>query len=397
MALIRSISVDWRCRRRNARRIFTLKVCAGRTQKSGFSPMNPAKRAFERAAMQQAELTYGRFLVFAALAVGAVLVPILLWQLGSILLLSFAAILIAVLLHVVSEPLQKFTPLPLWADLLIAGLILLAAILSCVFIFGSTISGEFADVMTRIRAGAVEVQGLLRQHPVGRFILSHLSGANISVTGLFHTVVSTFIAAAEALVVIVMSAAYLAADPSLYRRGLVLLFNPARQQWADETLLSVARALRYWLLGQFAQMALIGVLCALATWLIGLPSPLALGLIATVTEFVPYLGPVLAAIPALLVAVTKGPELVVWTLAAYILIHQADGNLIMPLIQRRMITIPPALMLLGIAGIGALAGLLGFVLAAPIVVAVFVVVQKAYVRDTLKEDVTLAGETQTSS
>ena len=139
-------------------------------------------------------------------------------------------------------------------------------------------------------------------------------------------------------------------------------------------------------------MALIGALSALAVRLIGLPSPRALGLIATVTELVPYLGPVLAAIPALLVAVTKGPELVVWTLAAYLLIHQAEGNLIMPLIQRRMISIPPALMLIGIAGIGALAGLLGFVLAAPIVVAIFVVVQKAYVRDTLKENVTLPGE-----
>jgi predicted PurR-regulated permease PerM len=394
--LIRSISVDWYFRRRNAYGIFTLKVALAERKQRTF-PVNSASVLFDQAAMQQAELSYGRFLVFTALAVGVVLVPILLWQLGSILLLGFAAILIAVLLHVVSEPLQKFTPLPLWADLLIAGFVLLAAIVSCVWIFGSTISGEFADVMTRIRAGAVQVQDLLRQYPIGRFMLSHLKGANFSVTGLFRTVVSTFIAAAEALVVIVMSAAYLAADPSLYRKGLVLLFNPARQEWADETMLSVARALRYWLLGQFVQMALIGVLSALATWLIGLPSPLALGLIATMTEFVPYLGPVLAAIPALLVAVTKGPELVVWTLTAYILIHQAEGNLIMPLIQRRMIYIPPALMLLGIASIGALAGLLGFVLAAPIVVAIFVVVQKAYVRDTLKEDVTLAGETQTSS
>ena len=342
--------------------------------------------------MQQAELTYGRFLVFAALAVGAVLAPILVWQLGSILLLSFAAILFAVLLHVISEPLQKFTPLPIWVDLLIAGLFLVGAIVSCAWIFGSTISGEFTDVMTQIRAGAVQVQDLLRQRPFGQFILSHLSTANVSVTGLFGTVVSTFIAAVEALVVMVMSAAYLAADPSLYRKGLVLLFNPARQGWADETILSVAQALRYWLLGQLLQMAVIGVLSALAAWLIGLPSPLALGLIATVTEFIPYLGPVLAAIPALLVAVTKGPELVAWTLGAYILIHQAEGNLIMPLIQRRMIYIPPALTLVGIAGIGALAGLLGFLLAAPIVVTIFVIVQKAYVRDTLKEDVTLPGE-----
>jgi predicted PurR-regulated permease PerM len=256
--------------------------------------------------MPHPELSYRRFLAFAALAVGVVLVPLLVWQLGSILLLGFAAVLIAVLLHVVSEPLQKFTPLPIWADLLIAGLILFGAVASVFWIFGSTISGEFADVLNRIRAGAAQVQDLLRQHPAGQFILSHLNGAEISVTGLFGTVVSTFVAATEALVVILMSAAYLAADPSLYREGIVRLFDPPRQEWANETLLSMARALRYWLLGQFIQMALIGVLSTLAVWLIGLPSPLALGLIATVTEFVPYLGPVLAAIPALLVAVTKG-------------------------------------------------------------------------------------------
>jgi predicted PurR-regulated permease PerM len=327
-----------------------------------------------------------------ALGVAVVLVPILLWRLGSILLLGFAAVLIAVLLHVVSEPLQKFTPLPIWADLLIAGSLLLAAVAGCAWIFGSTISAEFLDVLTRIRAGAAVVQDLLRQHPVGQLLLSHLSGADISVTGLFGTVVSTFVAAAEALLVIAMSAAYMAADPTLYRVGLVRLFGPAREEWADETLVGVALALRAWLLGQLVQMALIGVLVTAGVWLIGLPSPLALGLIATVTEFVPYLGPVLASIPALFVAVTKGPELIVWTLAVYILIHQAEGNLIMPLIQRRMIYVPPAVMLLGIAGIGALAGLLGFVLAAPIVVVVFVVVQKAYMRDTLKEDVALPGE-----
>jgi predicted PurR-regulated permease PerM len=220
-----------------------------------------------------------------------------------------------------------------------------------------------------------------------------LNSTNVSVTGLFGTVFSTFVTALEALVVIVMSAAYLAADPGLYRAGLVRLFSPDREEWADETIVSVARALRYWLLGQFVQMAIIGVLSALPVWLIGLPTPLALGPIAALTEFVPYLGPVLAAIPALLVAVTRGPETVAWTLAAYLLIHQVEGNVIMPQIRKRMIYIPPAVMLLGIAGIGALAGLLGFVLAAPIVVAIFAIVRKAYLRDALREEVVLAGET----
>jgi predicted PurR-regulated permease PerM len=341
---------------------------------------------------QAKELSYRRFLAFAAMAVGVALVPVLLWQLGSILIMGFAAILIAILLHVASEPFQRWTPLPLWADLAIAGLILLGLVALGGWIFGSQLSGEFADVVSRVRAGAVQVQDLMRKSPAGEFILSRLSSTDVSVTGIFGAVVSTFLTAIEAIVVIVISAAYFAADPAVYRAGIVRLFPPAQQDWADETIVDVAQALRYWLLGQFVQMVIVGSLSGLATWLIGLPSPLALGVIATLTEFVPYLGPIVAAIPALLVAVTRAPEAVAWTLGAYILIHQIEGNLIMPQIQRRMIYIPPALMLLGIAAMGTLAGLIGFVLAAPIVVTIFVIVQKAYVRDTLKEKITLPGE-----
>jgi predicted PurR-regulated permease PerM len=133
-------------------------------------------------------------------------------------------------------------------------------------------------------------------------------------------------------------------------------------------------------------------LTTLAVWLVGLPAPWALGLIAALAEFIPYVGPILAAVPALLVALTKGQSEVIWTLAAYLLIHQVEGNLVVPLVQRRMIYIPPALMLLGIAAVGALLGIVGFIIGAPIVVALFVVVKKAYVRDRLKEPVVLPGE-----
>ncbi len=346
---------------------------------------------------QPQELSYRRFAAYAALAVGIALVPIVLWQLGWVLILGFAAILIAILLHLVAEPLKRWTPLPHWADLLIAGLTVVALIALGGWIFGTQLSSEFSEVMNRVRAGALQVQDLLRKGPLGEFILSQLKNTSVSVTGLFGTVVTTFVTAIEALVVIVMSAAYLAAEPELYRTGLVRLFPTAQEEWAHDTIVTVAQALRYWLLGQFVQMALIGALTTLAVWLVGLPSPLALGAIATLTEFVPYLGPILAAIPALLMAVTGGLDQVIWTLVAYILIHQIEGNLIMPQIQKRMVYIPPAVMLLGIAGMGVLAGLLGFVFAAPIVVAIFVIVQKAYVHDTLKEDITLPGEKKQAS
>lgn len=132
-------------------------------------------------------------------------------------------------------------------------------------------------------------------------------------------------------------------------------------------------------------MILIRALSTFAVWIIGVPSPLALGLIAGVGEFVPYLGPLIAAIPTLLVAVTKSPEATLWTAIAYLLAHLTEGNIVAPLIQRRMVLIPPAVMLLGIVTTTYLFASAAIIFAAPIVVVLFAAVSLLYVRDTLCE------------
>jgi predicted PurR-regulated permease PerM len=139
-------------------------------------------------------------------------------------------------------------------------------------------------------------------------------------------------------------------------------------------------------------MVLIGVLSGLAAWIIGLPSAIALGLIAFAAEFVPYLGPIIAAVPAVLVAATIDTRAMLWTIAAYLIIHQIEGNLFTPLIQRRLVLVPPAVMLLGIVAISLLFGPAAVIFAAPIVVVVFVAVKVLYVRDTLGEDTEIPGE-----
>src|ERR1700730_2851001 len=139
-------------------------------------------------------------------------------------------------------------------------------------------------------------------------------------------------------------------------------------------------------------MVLIGVLSGLAAWIIGLPSAIALGLIAFAAEFVPYLGPIIAAVPAVLVAATIHTTAMLWTIAAYLIIHQIEGNLFTPLIQRRLLLVPPAVMLLGIVAISLLFGPAAVIFAAPIVAVVFVAVKVLYVRDTLGEDTEIPGE-----
>ena len=139
-------------------------------------------------------------------------------------------------------------------------------------------------------------------------------------------------------------------------------------------------------------MMLIGVVSGLAFWWIGLPSPLALGLIAGVTNFIPFLGPILGTIPALVFAVTMDLATVLWTLGAVLVIQQLEGNVITPFIQQRAVSMPPALVLFAIVAFGVVFGWLGVFLAVPLAVALTVLVKKLWIRQTLGEQTTVPGE-----
>jgi predicted PurR-regulated permease PerM len=130
-------------------------------------------------------------------------------------------------------------------------------------------------------------------------------------------------------------------------------------------------------------MLVVGVLTGLGLWLIGVPSALALGLLAGVLEFIPLAGPVLAAIPALLLALTVGVDTALWAGGLMLLIQQIEGNLIQPLVQRYAVQLPPALFLFALIGFAAMFGAIGIVLAAPLTVVVYVLNKRLYVQDAL--------------
>jgi predicted PurR-regulated permease PerM len=122
------------------------------------------------------------------------------------------------------------------------------------------------------------------------------------------------------------------------------------------------------------------------------PSALALGLIAGVTEFVPILGPVIGAIPALLLASTQDWNMVAWTLAVFIVVQQIESNLIMPLVAGRAVAVPPAVGLFAVVAIGVLFGPLGLLLGYPLAIVIDAAVRRLYVREALGEEVEIAGE-----
>jgi predicted PurR-regulated permease PerM len=328
----------------------------------------------------------------AAIVIGVALVPLLIYFLFDVILMSIGATLIAILLQLVARPFIKWMNLPKSIALFVSGLIIAILVAGIIYLFGLRIGAELQDVLNRVNSAQTSIVGSLQKSDIGKMILSHMQAGNLSITDILTQVFkfsSNFI---EGLVVTVISGMYLAAQPALYREGMIKLFPQRWRQEASETLHDVGAALELWLIGQLIQMLIIGLLSTLAVWLIGLPSPLALGLIAGGAEFVPYLGPIAAAIPALLVATTVSTPAVLWTLVAYILIHQTEGNLILPLIQRHMVFIPPAVILLGIVAISSLFGFIAILFAAPIAITLFVLVKKLYVRDSLGEQTPIPGE-----
>ena len=323
------------------------------------------------------------------IVVAVTVIPVLIWYLFDVILIAFGAIILAILVRLGAQPFIRWASMPEPLALLISGVLILSVCGGAVYLFGSGMVNELQDVMQRAAFATRAIHSQLRESQFGNLLLSHLSDSEVSVTALLSGFLQISTRFLEALVIMLICAAYLAAQPHLYRYGVIALFPPRAHKRAAEFVDGIGESLRLWLLGQLIEMLLIGAMSTFAVWIIGVPSPFALGLIAAIGEFIPYLGPLLAAVPAILVAITKSPEAALWTAVAYLVIHQLEGNIIAPLIQRQMVRIPPAVMLLGIVCITYLFGMVAIIFAAPIVVMIFAAVNLLYVHDTLGEETAL--------
>lgn len=329
----------------------------------------------------------------ATIVVAVALVPVLVWLLFGVILMGIGAVLIAVLLNLGAEPLTRWLRFSRGGALLTSGVTIACIVGAAFYYLTATQASQLQDVLQRVHQAVDSIRGGLQGSEIGRFVLSHVQGESITVSGIAAGIFGISFNFLSALIISVFGGIYLAAQVDVYRDGLIQLLPHRLRAKGAETLEDVANALRLWMLGQMIGMVLIGLLTALAAWLIGLPSALALGLIAGLFEFIPYVGPILGAIPAILVAATQGLETVLWTVAAYTLIQQVEGHVVAPLISREMVYIPPLVLILGIVAITTVFGRYAAIFAAPLAVIIFVAVKKLYVRDSLGDPTPIPGET----
>jgi predicted PurR-regulated permease PerM len=329
----------------------------------------------------------------AAIIVAVALVPVLVWLLFSVFLMAMGAVLVAVLLNLGAEPLTRWLRFPHGAALFASGATIACLVGAAVYYVTGTQADQLQDILQRVHQAVAGIRASLQGSEIGRFILSHVQGESFTLSDLASGVFGISFNFLSALVISVFGGIYLAAQADVYRDGLIQLLPHRLRANGAETLEDIANALRLWVLGQMIGMVLIGLLTAIAASLIGLPSAPALGLIAGLMEFIPYVGPIVGAVPGVLVAMTQGLDTVLWTTAAYTLIQQVEGHLIAPLISREMVYIPPLVLILGIVAITTLFGRYAAIFAAPIAVIIFVAVKKLYIRDSLGDPTPIPGET----
>ncbi len=342
------------------------------------------------ASERSADLAFVRRL-FIVVAVGALVAAV--WALSDILLLLFGSVLFAVMLHAVASPLHTLLGLPPRIALILAGVAIVVVVAATGFYFGPEVADQMRNVAATLPGAADRLVAYLGLGTVADLVRDGTTASALG--GLASRVIawSTTIAGALAsLLLVVFGGIYLAIDPRIYRDGLVKLVPPPIQPNVTATLDDAGEALRRWLKGQVLAMLLVGLFTGLGLWLIGVPSALALGVIAGLAEFVPLVGPILAAIPALLIAGTQDQQTVLLALAVLVIVQQVESNLIMPLIADRMVSIAPAVGLFAVVAMGVVFGPLGLLLGFPLAIVFDVAVRRLYVRDTLGERVQVLGK-----
>lgn len=307
----------------------------------------------------------------------------------DVLLLFFAAALLAVVFRAPSAWLARRTGMDVRVALALVLILVVALLALSGWLVGHTVAAQAEGVWKRLPQAIDELRGRAQDIAVvGEAVESAGPTGNMVRSG-FKTLLAAFGAAAN-IAIVLFVAVLLAAQPEIYVRGSLHLIPKRHRARIQEVFDEVGHMLRRWTLGQLFLMALVGTLTYAGFLLIGLEFAGALGLLAGLLTFIPYIGSLTAGIIAVLIALSQGVNVAIYAAAVYTGVQIVE-NLSEPFVQQRTVYLAPAPLLFSQAVMGALAGALGIVLAAPLAAVVIVVVKMLYIEDKLGDHTTPAS------
>ena len=334
----------------------------------------------------------GPFLRRVFLIIFIVLLLTVLVFVHELLLLAFGALLVALLLIAISEAFQRFG-MPKTPALTAATLLLLGALGLIGYLFYAEIAHQTELLGRELPLAWQAMERRLQTGAIGRLLLSSLQNrATVTwATNEAGSIVRGSAIVLFNLLIVISAAIYFAADPARYRRGLAMLSPPRYRALTDRTLGEIGVALRLWLVTQSVSMVVMGALFAGGLYLSGVPAWGALGLLGGIAEFIPYVGPIVAMVPAFLLA-AAGQGSLAGVFLTYAVARVIQANIVTPLVTGRVVSVPPGWYIFLILGAGYLFGTFGLFFSGPLAIAGYTAWLALYSRGTLGDVVEMPSE-----
>lgn len=305
-------------------------------------------------------------------------------------LLTFAGVLLAVAIRGAAEALAGLLRLPGWTGVALVVLAAVGALGGVALLAAPTLAVQADELLQQVPQAWAGVRDALDDSAWGRVLLEELSPGDLmaqvgpGAAGMATAALAGTASWLTDAIFLLFLGVFLAATPAAYLDGLRAVVAPELRDGCGEVLAALGRALRAWVGAQLIAMSIVGGLTFAGLTLLGMPLAGILAVVAALLGFIPILGPILAAVPALLLAFGSGWSMVLWVAGLYVTIQVIEGDLVTPLVQSRAIRLPPGLILAAQIVMLALFGLFGLALAAPTAAVLLVLAQRLYVRGYLE-------------
>lgn len=314
-----------------------------------------------------------------------------------VLLVIFFGVLIGILLRSLADALGTRTGMPRGWSLAVVVVVLAGLLGVGAWLVAPRVARQLTGVSQKLPQSFERMKQKLEPYPWAKSMVQNMQQGGINtdgsdilrrVTGWGHRVVGV----AVNVVIVVFLGLYFSSAPREHVDGLVGLFPPRRRRRMSEVMWEMGETLRLWMLGQLVPMIVIGLVTWLGLWWIGVPMAATLGTLAGLFNFIPNFGPLVSLIPAMLLAMADSPEKALWVVGLYVVAQTLEGYVLSPLVQKKMVLLPPALTISVQVLLGVLVGGIGVALAAPLTAVGLVLVKMLYVEDVLHEPAELPTE-----
>jgi predicted PurR-regulated permease PerM len=263
----------------------------------------------------------------------------------------------------------------------VTGTLLLA--IGLFWLIGSKIQAQAAQLSDTLPTTIENAKSQLSQNPIGKNLVEKASSpetikkAKAIASTFFKTTFGVF----GDIYVVLFLGIFFTVSPGVYKKGIVDLIPKKGQKKGEDVLNKLGENLKKWMKGKLFAMFVVFVLTSIGLIILGIPLWLVLAIIAGLLNFIPNFGPLIAMIPAVLIGLMQGPSTAAIVAGMYILIQVVESNFITPMVQQKLVSIPPALIISAQLLISPLTGGWGLVLATPLMLIIMVLVQELYIKE----------------